>query len=66
MQLEYTKATFIAVWVLAVCAAGAAAGVSPSGWTVLAGFAVLAPLVVPRYWNDSRQSMSESIREVLR
>jgi hypothetical protein len=67
MTLEYTKASFAAVWALAICAVGFAAGVTfPSGQMVLTAVAVLPPLVMWRLWTAPRQSMSESIREAIR
>jgi hypothetical protein len=49
------------LWVSAVSMAGIAGNVnSVSSWTVLAGVAVLPPLVMMRRWNDSRQTMSQS------
>ena len=35
-------------------------------WTVLAGVAVVPPLVMMWRWNDPRQTMSESIPEAVR
>lgn len=67
MQLDSIKATVTAVWVSAVCAVGIAGNLrSPSDWAVLAGLAVLPPLVILWRWNDPRPTMSEAIREVLR
>lgn len=59
---------FIAVlWVSAVIIAGIA-GIanSLSLWAVLAGIALLPPIVMMRWWNDPPQSMSESIQEARR
>ena len=66
MKINYTKITAAAFWVLMVCAIGVALGMtSLIGWTVLAGFALLPPLVIARWWKDD-PSLSESIHEVLR
>jgi hypothetical protein len=66
MQLQSITVTGAALWVLAVCAAGIAGNVnSLSGWTLLVGLAVLPPRVMMWRWNNPRQSMSESIQEVL-
>lgn len=60
------KLTF-AAWLLALCAVGLAAEMtSVLGWTVLAGLAVLPPLVMLRLWSGPPESMSESIREARR
>jgi hypothetical protein len=66
MQLESIRVTVAALWVSAVCAAGIAGNVnSLSGWTVLAGLAIVPPLVMMWRWHNPRQSMSESIQEAL-
>jgi hypothetical protein len=66
MQLESPKAPVATVWVSAVCTAGIAGNLaSLSGWTVLAGLAVLPPLAMMRRWNSPRHGMSESIQEAL-
>jgi hypothetical protein len=52
-----------------MCAVGLAIGVgSLSGWSVLAGLALLPPLVIARLWKDNptMSAMSESIHEALR
>ncbi len=67
MQRVSIKAVIAMLWVSAVSMAGIAGNVtSLSSWTVLAGVAVLPPLVMMRRWNDPRQSMSQSIQEALR
>ncbi len=66
MKVDYTKIAAAAIWVLAVCAAGVTCGTSSLiGWTVLAGLALLPPLIVQGLWKDD-PSLSESIHEVLR
>jgi hypothetical protein len=67
MQLESIKATVATVWVSAVCTAGIAGHLrSLWGWTVLAGVALLPPLVMMWRWNNPRQTMSETIQEARR
>lgn len=67
MQLGYIKATVVTVWVSAVWTAGIVGNLkSLSGWTLLAGIAVLPPLVTMWRWTNPRQTMSESIQEALR
>ena len=66
MQLTYVKATLACAWISAVGSAGLVGNVSSlPAWTVLAGFAILPPLILTR-WNDPAPTMSESIHEVLR
>lgn len=67
MQFLSIKATVTTVWISAVCAAAIAGNFkSLSAWAVLAGVAVLPPLVMMWWWNNPRQTMSESIQEALR
>jgi Cu/Ag efflux pump CusA len=67
MTLQYTKASFAAVWALGILAVGLAANVtSASGQMALAAVAVLPPLVMWRVWTAPRESMSESIRKAIR
>ena len=67
MRLDSLKTTVTAVWVSAVCTAGLASNLrSLSGWAVLAGLAILPPLVTMWRWNDPRPTMSETIQEALR
>ena len=66
MQLQSIKVIGAALWVLAVCIASVFGNVnSLSGWTVVAGLAIL-PLVTMWRWNNPDQSMSESIQEARR
>jgi hypothetical protein len=48
MTLEYTKASFAAVWVLAICVIGLAGEVTFAGRMVLTAVAVLPPLAMWR------------------
>ena len=67
MTLQNMKFTAAAAWVLAIAAAGLLASVSSvSWWLALAGLAIVPPLVMMRFWNQSDQTMSQSIQEVLR
>jgi Flp pilus assembly protein TadB len=66
MQRVSIKAVMATLWVLAVTIAGIAGNVnSLLLWTVLAAVAILPPVVM-RWWNEPRQSMSQSIQEALR
>jgi hypothetical protein len=64
MKLTYTKAALAIAWVF-VIAAVVGSVTSPLGWVVAACLALLPPIVVFRVWNDE-QTVSESIKEVLR
>ena len=66
MQRVSIKAVMAMLWVLAVTIAGIAGNVnSLLLWTGLAAVAILPPVVM-RWWNEPRQSMSQSIQEALR
>ena len=66
MKLDYIKTIGAAVWVVAMCAIGVVLGTtSLIGWTVLAGFALLPPLVIARRWKHD-PTLSESIHDALR
>lgn len=67
MQLVSIKAIIAMLWVPTVTVVGIAGNLnSVTSWIVLAVVAVVPPLVVMWRWNDPRQTMSESIQEVLR
>jgi hypothetical protein len=67
MKLKYAKVMLACVWICAVSGAGLVGDVSSlSSWTVLAGFAILPPLILMQWWNEPAQTISESIHEVLR
>ena len=67
MQLVKLRAILAAVWVVAVLIAGFA--MSPnslSTWAVLAGVALVPPVVVMWRWHSPNQTLSESIQEARR
>ena len=67
MQTDQLKAALTGTWILAVgVLAYISAPTSLAGWAVLAVVAVTPPVVMMRLWRVPSQSMSESIREVLR
>jgi hypothetical protein len=67
MQLLPMKAVAATVWISAVCLTGIAVNADAlSTWLVLAGVAVLPPIVMMWRWKDPAQSMSESIHEARR
>lgn len=67
MQTDQLKAAVIGAWVLAV---GVLVYISDptslAGWTVLAAVAATPLVVMIRLWRAPAQTVSESIREVLR
>jgi len=66
MQLLPIKLIIAILWVSAVSVVGIARNAdSFSSWTLLAGVAIVPPLVMMWRWHDPRQSMSESIQEAL-
>jgi hypothetical protein len=66
MQLVAVKAVIAMLWVSAVSAAAIAPDVSSlASWTVLAGVALLPPIVMMRWSNDPHQSKSPIIQEAL-
>jgi hypothetical protein len=67
MQLVSIKAIIAMLWVTVVFIVGIAWSLNSfSSWTILAGVAVVPPLVMMWRWNDSRQTMSETIQKALR
>ena len=67
MHTDHVKAALIGAWILAVGVLGYVLGTtSLAGWTVLAVVSVIPPVVIMRLWRAPSQSMSESIREVIR
>ena len=67
MQLGSLKAVLAIVWISAVLIAGLAGNLnSISSWALLAGVALLPPIVMMLRWNTPAQTMSESIQEARR
>jgi hypothetical protein len=67
MQLLSIKSIVAMLWVSAVTIVGIARNLdSFSSWTLLAGVAMVPPLVMMWRWNAPRQTTSESIQEALR
>ena len=67
MHLEHAKNTFAVLWFLLALALGFAFNVtSPTAWAVLAGLAVIPPVVMRRFWMPPPQTLSESIQEARR
>ncbi len=67
MQLPSIKRVIALLWVSATFFIGIAGNVgSFSSWAVLAGIAVVPPLVMMWRWNEPHQTMSESIQQARR
>ncbi len=67
MRFTYAKEAIAALWVLALCAAGVAAGITAiSSWVALATLAVVSLVMMKWLWRDPPQTMSESIRQARR
>lgn len=67
MQLVSITLIIVMLCVSATLIIGIAGSVdSFSSWTLLAGLALVPPLILMWRWNDPRQTMSESIQEALR
>ena len=67
MQLLSLKRILATVWVSGALIAGIALNLnSVTSWAVLAGVAVIPPVVMMWRWNAPRQTMSESIYEARR
>jgi hypothetical protein len=67
MQLKHMKTAVVFVWVLMCGVMALSLNVSSvSSWLLLVGFGVLPPLLLSRMWHPPAQTMSESIREVLK
>lgn len=67
MQPEHMNSAFVGAWAVGLGAVALAVDLSAiGGWVLLVGLALLPPLVLLRIRNSSAQSMSESIREVLK
>jgi hypothetical protein len=67
MQFDHMKSAIVGGWVLGLCATAVSFGVdSARGWMLLVGLGLLPPVMLFRVWHQPAQTMSESIREVLK
>ena len=67
MKLVSIKVAVSLAWVVTVCLAGIAAGVhSPANWALVFAVALVPSIVMMWWWNDPRETMSETIREARR
>jgi uncharacterized membrane protein YhdT len=67
MPSEKTKTLLFVAWVIAVCFAAIAIGVtSVPNWIVVVCVAIVPPLVVRNFWRAPEQTISESINDARR
>ena len=67
MKKELIKATLTAIWLLAMVVIAYGANItSTANWIALVSFTVIPPIAMWRFWQDPRQTMSESIQEARR
>ena len=67
MFSKNTKTVLFVGWVIAVCLAAIAMGItSVPNWVVVACVAVVPPLVVRSFWRAPEQTISESIHDARR
>jgi hypothetical protein len=67
MKPEHMKRAVLGVWALAWSVVALSINaISARGWIFLACAAVVPPLLLLRLWRPPAQTMSESIRDVLK
>jgi hypothetical protein len=67
MQLEHMKTAIVGGWVLGLGAFAVSLNMgSATGWMLFVGLGLVPPLMLFGLWHQPAQTMSESIREVLR
>jgi uncharacterized membrane protein YhdT len=67
MFSENTKTLLFVAWVIVVCLAALAIGItSVPNWIVVACVAVVPPFVVRSFWRAPEQTISESIHDARR
>ena len=67
MQFVSLEAVLATVWISAVLIAGLAGSLnSLSSWAILAGVALLPPIITMWRWNTPAQAVSESMHEARR
>jgi hypothetical protein len=67
MRTNSVKAALMGAWALAVGALGYMSGAASfAAWTLLAVIALAPPVLMGRLWSAPPQTMSETIRKVLR
>jgi hypothetical protein len=67
MQTNFVKAALMGAWVLAVGTFGYMSGAASFAvWTLLAVISLAPPVIMGRLWSAPPETMSETIRKVLR
>ena len=67
MQLVSIKTVMAMLWISTAFVIGLTGSVDAfRSWTVLTGVAIVPSLLMTWHWNDTRQTMPESIQEALR
>jgi hypothetical protein len=67
MRIVSFKAILPVAWIITVLVAGLASNLhSLSSWSLLAGFAIVPPILMMRRWNGPDQTLSESIQQARR
>jgi uncharacterized membrane protein YhdT len=67
MPPKTIKTLLLVAWVIAVCLAAIAIGItSVPNWILVACLAVVPPLVVRNFWHAPEQTISESIHDARR
>jgi hypothetical protein len=66
METMYLKTTIATGWMCALCAVALVGHFTSGGLILLVALSVVPPIVVLRYWTAPVETLSQSIREVLR
>lgn len=67
MTSQNLKPLLLVAWVIAVCVAAIAIGVtSVPNWLAVAAAAIVPPLIVRQFWHAPEQTISESIHAARR
>ena len=67
MQPQHIKIAIVAAWLFGLGALASWVNLSSiTGWTLLLAMALLPPFILLRLWRQPAQTMSQSIRDVLR
>lgn len=67
MQPQHMKIAIVVAWLFGLGALASWVNLSSiSGWTLLLALALMPPFILMRLWRHPAQTMSQSIRDVLR
>ncbi len=67
MHLEKAKTILSGIWIVAIGATAAAAGITEvSHWLFIGAAAVAPPILARMFWQAPTQTLSESIQEARR